>query len=409
MKDALRRLRFRLTFWYITVFAVILLAFGAALFRAVGQQITIQTDSSLAGDVREVVGAYISGRPDDLAKLKLPGRNIFVFDSSGHAVYPASAPAWVNSLAQTAHVKGNAVGEQDEPNGRTWRAYAQRFTRGSRGEFVAVSMADVVEIDEQYPEIIFAFAAAALAALAAVALGGWLLALQSVKPVEASFAQMRRFMADAAHELRTPVSVLRTRADVALRRPREPAEYESILTAISDEARRLGGIVDNLLTIARADAGEWPIVLEDVSIGDVALDAAAAAGALGAARHIRINVDATEEARVAGDPALMRQLLMILLDNAVKFSPPGSEVTLSVGRRDGKVVVSVLDRGPGIPPEALPHIFERFYRADPAREAGMGAGLGLSIARWIVDAHSGELSIAADGSGTRAVVTLTSA
>ena len=225
-------------------------------------------------------------------------------------------------------------------------------------------------------------------------------------------ARMRRFMADAAHELRTPITVLRSRADVTLQRPREPAELVASLRAMDAESRRLGRIVDDLMTLARADAGERPIERHRVSLDDIALDAADAARAMADAKGVSLQMSEFEEAWVDGDPTLLRQLLMILLDNAVKFTPPGGTVTLAVGVRTGRPTVEVKDTGVGISATELSHIFDRFYRGDPARARGTepsdqngGAGLGLSIAKWIAEAHgAGIRSESAPGEGTQLTV-----
>ena len=224
--------------------------------------------------------------------------------------------------------------------------------------------------------------------------------------MQATFGRMRRFMADAAHELRTPVAVVRARAEVALQRPREPADYVVALEGIAGEARRLGNIVGDLLTLARADAGEWPRARVRFFLDDVVLDAATAARTLAAVKGVRVDVDALEEAPVVGDAALMRQLVMILLDNAVKFTPGGGDVRVAVERRDDVAALVVEDSGPGIPADVLPHVFERFFRGDEARTRTRGAGLGLSIARWIATSHGGELTIASPGRGTRATLVL---
>jgi signal transduction histidine kinase len=233
-----------------------------------------------------------------------------------------------------------------------------------------------------------------------VAIGGWLLVRQSTAPIERSVEQMRRFMADAAHELRTPITVLRTQAEVALQRDREREGYVVALQSIEAESRRLGRIVDDLLTLARADSGESPLSFARVFLDDIVMDAVGAAGALAVARGVSLAIGEFEEAAIHGDAELLRQLVMIVLDNAIKYTPAGGRVDVTVGRHGAEAVLTVVDNGPGIASEQLPHIFERFYRGDPARgreskrgEAAGGAGLGLSIARWIADAHDAKISV----------------
>lgn len=225
--------------------------------------------------------------------------------------------------------------------------------------------------------------------------------------------QMRRFMADAAHELRTPITVLRSRAEVALQRSRGEEGYVAALRGIEAESERLGRLVDDLLTLARADADERPIERTRLYLDDVVADAAGAARALAQAKGVALDVDQFDEAPVVGDPALLRQLAMILLDNAIKFTGAGGRVSVRVGTIDGRPTLVVSDTGEGIGPDQLPRIFDRFYRGDDARtrgaasEARSGAGLGLSIARWIADVHGASIHVSSQpAEGTRVSVEL---
>jgi len=224
--------------------------------------------------------------------------------------------------------------------------------------------------------------------------------------------QMRRFMADAAHELRTPLTVVRSRAEVALQRSRSPDDYVDALRGIERESIRLGRIVEDLLTLARADAGQRPIERERVFLDDVALDAAEAARVIAERKGVRLEVAEFEEAPVVGDAALLRQLGLILFDNAIKFTPPGGLVRIAVRvAPSGSPTLAVSDSGVGIGTEELPRIFERFYRGDPARTrsdgggATEGAGLGLSIAKWIAEEHRAAILVASrPGLGTEVKV-----
>jgi signal transduction histidine kinase len=269
-----------------------------------------------------------------------------------------------------------------------------------------VAIADVVELENRYPSTFTGFVLSAFVALLLVAIGGALLARQATEPIASAFDQMRRFMGDAAHELKTPIAVLRARTDVALQRERAPREYEEILGNVSTEAERLGNLVENMLFLARIDAGQWPIQKAKVSLDDLLLDATKSARALSEGKNIEIALNTSHRATVYGDPTLLRQLFMILLDNAVKFTPEGGKITVTSQRNGRRHFVSIADTGVGIPASAVPHVFERFFRADPARSRG-GAGLGLSIARWIVDVHRGQIGVqSAEGAGTTVKVTL---
>src|SRR5438477_541487 len=284
-----------------------------------------------------------------------------------------------------------------------------QLTAWYAGVFVlvlALPVADRMELEDEYASLIEAFGAAALAALLLVIGGGSLLVRKSSAPIERSMEQMRRFMADAAHELRAPVTILRTRAEVALGQDRDARRDAVTFQAIEREATRLGQVVGDLLTLARADAGERPIAQLPLYLDDVAAEAVDAVRTLAEQKQVQLEVGAFEEAKITGDPALIRQLLLIVLDNAVKFTATGGQVRLDVAAEEGRAAVVVADTGIGIPAEHLPHVFERFYRGDPARREADGSGLGLAIARWIVDAHQARIDISsAPGTGTRVTLT----
>ncbi|MEJ2679203.1 MAG: HAMP domain-containing sensor histidine kinase [Gemmatimonadota bacterium] len=444
MIEELNRLRIRLTAWYVGVFALVLLTFGAALLAVLSHQISARLDASLADAAHELAGATLirqregpaaPGHADALDELRIPDRTLYVFDMGGALVHPDTAAAWIRALADSGRA-GPVYTRHELSESVTWRAFARPFALPDGRQYVAVAAADVVEVDDEYAGLLLAFSLAALVALAVVGLGGWWVARRSTEPVRDSFQRMRNFMADAAHELRTPAAVVAGHAEVALRQPREAREYAQILGAIHGEAVRLSGILENLLTIARADAGAWPVRHEPLYLDDLLLDVTENAGALASAKGVTLEVVALDELPVRGDPDLLRQLVMILLDNAVKFSPVGEQVRVAGRRTDGRGRIEVEDCGPGIPPDVLPHVFDRFYRGDPAhgramgngveqvanggekaggtrdagsgavdRSASPGAGLGLSIARWIADVHGASIALDSEpGRGTRAVV-----
>jgi len=281
---------------------------------------------------------------------------------------------------------------------------------------VAVAAADQVELEDRYAALIATFGGAAIIALLLVAAGGWLLARRSTLPAERTIAYMRRFMADAAHELRTPLAVLRSRTEIALQQPRERGAYVAALEGIEGDTQRLARIVEDLLTLARADAGERPVERKRVFLDDIALDAATAMRPMAQAKDVSLSVGEFEEAVVIGDAALLGQLVMILLDNAVKFTPAGGTVRLTVQSAQGRATLAVHDTGTGIGADQIGRVFERFYRGDPARThhasdgARGGAGLGLAIAQWIAESHGARVVLdSAPGDGTRASVTFPAA
>ncbi|HVO35852.1 MAG TPA: ATP-binding protein [Gemmatimonadales bacterium] len=414
----LAQLRLRLTAWYVGTFGLILLLLGGGLFFAIRRQIARQLDTSLhqavlaleqAARIREVESRTTTGAVvDAVDELHIPDRMLYLLERDGTPVKPPAAPDWIRDAARRAAREGRADLDRDEPREPTLRIHAEPFTVPGPRAYVAVAVADVVELEDQYSALIYAFGAAALVGLVLVAAGGWLLVRKSTAPVEQTMETMRRFMADAAHELRTPIAVLRGQAEVALQRDREPPEYAEALRRIEREAERLGATVEDLLTLARADAGERPIARERVFLDDLALDAVTAARALAERRGVELEVGTFEEAAALGDPTLLHQMLMIVLDNAMKFTPQGGRVKLSAAAPGAQAEIVVEDTGVGIRPDQLPHIFERFWRGDPARGRGdgaQGAGLGLAIARWIADAHGAQLLVTSEpGKGTRVAI-----
>jgi len=418
----LRSLRFRLTAWYAATFSIILLLLGVGIFATITRRFDRDLDASLRDSVGELIRVtrLRANASDatlsllDSSDLRIPDRTLYLLDPSGRSIAGAPPPPWVQGLARHAAAAGPTDHtERVEIEGadaeRLLRSHAAPFVIRNGRRLVAVAMADEIELEDRYASLIAALGGAALVAIVLVALGGWLLAGQSTAPVERSIEQMRRFMADAAHELRTPLTVLRSRAEVALQRPRDASEYVAALGGMEREAERLGRIVDDLLMLARADAGERPIQRRRVFLDDVTLDAAEAARAVAERRSVRLEVDQFDEAAIDADPALLRQLVIILLDNAIKFTAAGGVVRMGVRASPTRATLTVSDTGVGIAPDQLPHVFDRFYRGDPARtregegvpSTSEGAGLGLSIARWIADEHGAELQIESQpGKGT---------
>jgi signal transduction histidine kinase len=221
-----------------------------------------------------------------------------------------------------------------------------------------------------------------------------------------SIACQRRFMADASHELRTPVTVARTAAQVTLSSPvRTQSEYREALEIVAVQTGRLTQIVDDLFLLALADVDGQEVVLRDCYLDDVVSACVRDASVMAKARRITIKVDAVDDVEIRGDEELLRRMAMNLLDNAVRFAAEGSEVRVSVSCNDGLATLTVEDSGPGIPEADRERVFERFVRLETARTAA-GGGLGLPIARWIAEQHHGSLQLEPSMSGCRFVATL---
>jgi heavy metal sensor kinase len=221
--------------------------------------------------------------------------------------------------------------------------------------------------------------------------------------IEGAFQRVAQFTADASHELRTPLAILRTRTELALRRPRSEGEYREVLGQLLHGLERGSVLVERLMLLARADSGDPILQHERVQL-DVILRSVCEQGAtLAAAKNLRFQAQLSpQDMPIEGDVDFLERLFLILIDNAIKYTAPEGEIVLSTQVEGSAVVVSVSDSGIGISEADLPHVFERFYRVDKARsrESG-GAGLGLAIGRWIAQAHHGDIGVESSlGKGT---------
>jgi heavy metal sensor kinase len=213
--------------------------------------------------------------------------------------------------------------------------------------------------------------------------------------LESAFERITRFTADASHEMRTPIAVVRTTAELARSRPRTPEEYERALDRILLESERVSALIEDLMLLARAGSGADCCMTSDlVDLAAVLREVCGEAHVLAESRGLILDVCVLPEATVRGDAAALHRLILILLDNAIKYTPAGGRIQVSMGASEGRVCVAIQDTGTGISSEDLPHVFDRFYRAskDRSRRDG-GTGLGLAIAQWIAVRHDGEVRV----------------
>jgi signal transduction histidine kinase len=421
-------LRARLTLWYTLVLGAPLVAFAGASFLVLDRALLHRADAFLD----ETLGAFTTELQSEqheeataqraidasLHDVQFRDVRLAVFDSLGRLVAAGNVDTSARFALQHP-VDLTRVGA--ELHARLDHARdVFTITPGSRGYRVAaepvsvfgarylVAAAYPVHHDHETMEAVgttYLIAIPLLLLIAAV--GGYFMAARNLSPVERAFALQRRFMADASHELRTPVAVLRTEADVTLSRSsRTEAEYRESVAVMRDSARRLGRIVDDLFLLARADAGHLPIRRESLYLEDVVDEAARTVRSLAQERGVRVELLPLDDSPFDGDPDLLGRVLLNLLDNAIKHSPAGGTVTLALTRHPLEYHICVTDEGPGIPADAQAQIFERFYRADKSRprdkrDETSGAGLGLAIGRWIAEAHGGRLDLVrSDSRGT---------
>jgi heavy metal sensor kinase len=222
-----------------------------------------------------------------------------------------------------------------------------------------------------------------------------------LRRIESAFLRITHFTADASHELRTPVALIRTQAELALRKSRSATEYREALEEILTESEHTSRLIENLMLLARADAGTEALKLERLDAAELAKSVFARGRTLAEAKSVKWNDEISNGAVwIQADALALSRLLLILIDNSVKYTPANGQIRVGVRGNNGSAVIEVQDTGIGISAEDLPHIFERFYRADKARsrESG-GAGLGLSIGQWIAKAHGGEITVQSSPGG----------
>ncbi|MFI5253544.1 MAG: sensor histidine kinase [Bacteroidota bacterium] len=217
---------------------------------------------------------------------------------------------------------------------------------------------------------------------------------EMIARLNSSFQQMRQFSVDASHELRTPLTIMRGEAEMALRSPQNADQYRTVLASTIEEIARLTSIIDSLATLSKADLGQVDVKFETVNMKEMMDELYEDAEILAMKKEIQVKVEHEEDAFIFGDKVRLRQLLLNLVDNAIKYTPEKGNVSLSLFRLNGNVKISVQDTGIGIPENEQQKIFDRFYRVDKARSRDLGgSGLGLSIVKWIVELHHGKIEV----------------
>jgi signal transduction histidine kinase len=436
----LRRVQVQLTLWSGGVTLALLLALGGVLYLAVDRSLSSSGTAELVTQANAITGT----RPDPNSDLPSggftfggPGSGLFmmVLDAQGDPVGPGpGGPGFriPNGLPVGASIEAvRASGKRDirettipigstftGPGGVTVRTAATPIRvltdpvtfRGQ--QFYLQIIGDRSAEERTLRVLVLVLLVGGAIALIIASGVGAAYATRALVPIRRSLAsqrealrRQREFAADASHELRTPLTVIRASVDDLERHKREPvAGVGTALADIRDEVDHMTGMVEDLLLLARSDSGAIELESVPLDLGDVGSAGASGLARPAADRGVEVVVDPVP-AEVTGDPARLRQLVGILVDNAIRHAPTGSRVDVRV-RTDGPdAVLEVDDTGPGIRPEDLPHLFDRFYRAPGA--PGGGTGLGLAIAAWIVERHGGRIGAAnREGGGARFTVRL---
>jgi len=455
-------LRARLTLWYTAAVGAVLVLLGAVALALLDRGLRANVDASLQSVARTVGSEVrepgpIAALDDVLAALLGPAMADRFFELRGPRGEPDPRGRAGLPLGETARVNAERGLETFETVPVPGIAGPVRVLTspvmdpgGGIVRVVQVAM-PLAGVDAARRRFLLTLLGLAPLALGAVAAGGWLVASRALAPVDAmvatarrigaedlsgrietagredelgrlasvlndmlarlerAFATAREFGADAAHELRTPLTILKGEIEVALRAVRSPAEYRATLESCAEEVDRLAALVEDLLLLARTDAGAVPRPTDRVNLADVLDDVAPALHALAEGAGTRLVVRAERDVPVRGNAPALFRVVLNLVDNAVKHGGAGGPVEVNLTRRDGEAVLEVRDHGPGIDPAERERIFARFYRADPARERG-GTGLGLPLVRSLVLLHGGRIDVdGAPGGGTVFRVRLPSA
>jgi two-component system heavy metal sensor histidine kinase CusS len=448
-------IRWRLTLWNTLALAVVLTCFAALVYGLLRHALFEQTDRVLQagfGQLERDARSRIAGeqRLRYLIDEFKEHQNLFCVAYRTDGTLYARTP----ELAE-ASVPPPPVGDQERwlyderlPAVGRQRVMAQRMRFGVQ-ELVVMLLAPLEAVDHELAEVRSVLFTAGPGALVLSAGLAYWLARKALAPIdglrratdaisadrldqrlpvpnpgdelgllartinamiarlERSFAEIRRFTADASHELRTPLTALRTEVEVALGKPLTLAEALQVLGNVLEELVRLSRLTDQLLTLSRRDAGVEELAPSRLDLLRLVAGVVDALQPLAEAKGVRLRLDGEGPVVIAGDEGRLRQVFINVLDNALKYTPEGGSVTVRIGRRGPGALVAVEDTGIGIPPEHVPKVFDRFYRVDKARsrEEG-GTGLGLSIAHSIVAAHGGRIDLTSiPGQGTTCTVT----
>jgi signal transduction histidine kinase len=412
-------LRARLTLWYTVALVVVLSAFAIGV-------VWMQGRIGIRNVDRELDEAYATA-------VKIIGNELEEGATPARAAAEATETLGAPNLAITV-LDGNHRTLSSHPEHRPDGAWRSRSRDGViRGEYFEVIVScPLAGVEREQRELREAMLIAIPIVLLLAGAGGWWLASVGLAPItdmagraarlpltggddlgpprrsdelgqltrafnelvarlRAALQTQRQFMADASHELRTPVSIIRSAAEVGLSRDRrDEHEYRETLAIARDQARRLTRLVEDMLVLARADAGGYPMHPVDLDLGEVVDDCRRAVKLIASECGVQLQPTEPREVPFRGDEDLLRRLVTNLLQNAVRHTPSGGAVAVSLVSENGHVQIRVADGGPGIPEADRRRIFDRFVRLDEAR-TGNGAGLGLPIAKWIAEAHGGRL------------------
>jgi heavy metal sensor kinase len=434
-----RRLRLRLTSWYVAAMIVVLGAYVAGVFVFVSRSMSQALDGRLRADYAWAVGMWEEQPNGTLTWFDTDGLLdednpwLQVWDSTGQLLYRTSV-ARRNPIPESASLARHADGSivSIRTTNPPYRVLSRVVTLGGQQVVIQVAKAESLMRAESAELMLYLLFGLPFG-VGAAGLGGYILARRALRPVdrmaerarsitaarlsdrlpvdepndelgrlatvfnetlgrlEGAFEEMRQFTGDVSHELRTPLTAIRTVGEVGLREIREPRNYRTTIESMLEEADRLSSLIDRLLLLSRAESRQVALASETVDLGELAREVAAHLDVLAEEKQQRIVVNETNPSKVLVDRLMLRQALINLVDNAIKYSPDGSEISVGVSKSAGRALLEVKDPGMGVEPERRARIFDRFYR-DSSSGHRAGTGLGLAIAKRVVEINGGQLS-----------------
>jgi two-component system, OmpR family, sensor histidine kinase CiaH len=405
------KLRRRLMLTNVAVMMTILAALAGGALLVMDRLLIAQETATVEADLQ-----HAAAERNDLSKDEFQSRHnsytsgtfYVVWDSSGSVTFnPSGAPTapLAVAAAQARAGRQSTVQVNLQPNQPALVSSRLLTGDGHVNEVLqaARSLAPVRSVER---EALLVLLGAGMVGILIIVLAGWFLTERALAPIRSAMNRQVQFTADASHELRTPLTIIDAGLQVLRRHPRQTiGTNEQVLDSISGETRRMTRLVDDLLTLARVDSGQAPLYLRRLDVSALINSTAGDLQALGAASggQVTIAVEPAIEASVDGDR--LRQVLVILVDNALRHGQPGGAVELRASRARGELRLEVVDNGPGIPAEQRDQVFERFHRLE-GNPSATGAGLGLSIAQWIVRSHRGTIKLLDNNPGLRVQVSL---
>ncbi len=416
--------RWRLALWFAMAMALALAMLGATVYLTARHLVLAGVDAELRTRAEREL-PLLTVRLHELWERRQPLQGIRVGPEGGISpyFYALLGPAG-QVLAATGNPDATVLPTAEEMQKALAQGPQFLTVRSLEGEQIRLYLGPVSEAGRLVllvgrsigPELaalrnlLFILVGGGVAALALSLVGGYFLAGLALRPIREAMDRQRAFIADASHELRTPLSLIRASAELLRRHPQDPiSAHQQEVEDIVAESDRLSRLTSQLLTLARADARRLPLHKEEVDLAHLAQDVARQLAPRAQEKGLALEVSAPGPLPLWADAARLREILHILLDNAIKFTPSGGQVRVRLRRQGPQAHLEVSDTGVGIDPQDLPHIFDRFYRGDRARTRGEedGTGLGLAIAKAIVEAHGGRIwAKSRPGEGTTFTVLL---